>query len=415
MSLVPQGIEYRREQNDEEFHETSRRTFEVSYKIVLKMCSTSQIFPEIIISGIIPILHRLQEPMSVTKGNEELMAVVQRYCANLIRAMTGFENDTYGWREGYIMRYLLTKDSSDKMDQMTVNIPLLYQKHSSTLRKFEMKAKSWSKILEMLINSDDVTFYRFEDCTLALCSICVALGIKWTPHDPEHRLPMLSHPPSNLHKAVGISSSDSTNATESSSNHEENRVKLILDDGTIFTVEKDLLLESSPVFTAMFNGHFIESGQQQVLLPGVSKGAVTLLLDQIFMQRQANKLPNGVANGAISQQYDLATIFELFRLADRFLLEDVYERALNTLMTKCICPNSAPIIYAESVRLVTLRKSESSQMMGLSSYILMYVLTAENIRMPERCNAVRKIFDSVVPTHVVEDLKALIEFHMYKN
>lgn len=423
VSLMPQHSDYQTAASDDELRELSRRTFEVSYKILLKMASIFQLFPDLIVSGMIPILIRLQEPC--TPGSEDQAMVVRDYCANLINRLVGIENDTAGWREGFIMRSLLvnsTSLSAEKMDQMILNIPLLYQNHATTLRKFEMKAKSWTKILEMLVNADESSFYRFEDCALALCSICSALGVKWKPYRKGTQLPFLQFPKSrdviNQHVIMTLKDTvpEPVEMPAEVEQNEANMVKLCLDDGTTFSVNKDLLIQASPVFLAMFNGNFIEAGQQKVHLPNVSNTAVSLLLDQIFMLSQITDIDSNATSNDV--QYDLGVIFELFSMADRFLLEEVYERTLNTVVTKYICPQSAPLIYAESVKLMSLQKSGNDrEMLGdasLNLFILKYVLTAENIGISERCNGIRKMFDSVVPEHIVQDLKALIEHHMYK-
>lgn len=420
ISLMPQRVEYQSTQTDDEFRDLSRRSFEVSYKILLQMSSIYNIFPGIIVSGIIPILNRLEEPI-ITSNNSEMdeqVGIVQRYCTNLLTRMVGLENDTAGWREGFIMRTLLVNNSSltdDKMDQMVLNIPLLYEKHPSTLRKFEMKAKSWTKILDMLLNSDESSFYRFEDCALALCSICRALGIKWKAYGLGRELPLLFHVPPQLLLEAGIIKTKSEDDTNNYV-QDETTVELVLDDGSVLFVNKDLLVYASPVFSAMFNGHFVEAGEQKVHLPNISKNGVCLLINQIYMLN--NNLSSKSGNVLQQNECELETIFELFSLADRFLLEDIYEMALNTLITKYICPYSAPMIYAESVKLTSLQKfGKKKEMMGDSSlnlFILEYILTADGIRMSERCNAIRKTFDAVMPEHVVQDLKALIENYMYK-
>lgn len=418
ISVMPQRVEYQTTQTDDEFRDLSRRSFEVSYKILLQMSSIYNIFPEIIVSGIIPVLNRLEEPSQNSEMDNEQVGIVQRYCTNLLTRMVGLENDTAGWREGFIMRTLLVNNSSitdEKMDQMVLNIPLLYEKHPSTLRKFEMKAKSWTKILDMLLNSDESSFYRFEDCALALCSICRALGVKWKAHGLGRDLPLLFNVPPQLLLEAGvvrIFSKDDTNDYV----QDETTVQLVLDDGSVLFVNKDLLVFSSPVFLAMFNGHFVEAGEQKVHLPNISRNAVCLLINQIYMLGNNLSSDSGIA--LQQNECELATIFELFSLADRFLLEDIYEMALNTLITKYICPYSAPMIYAESVKLASLQKfGNKKKMMGdsnLNLFILEYILTAEGIQMSERCNAIRKTFDAVMPEHVVQDLKALIENYMYK-
>lgn len=418
VSLMPQRAQYEVVESDDEFRDLSRRTFEVSYKIILKMCSIIQIFPEMVVSGIIPVLHRLQEPMPITTLNTEAQAgVVQEYCSNLITRMVGLENDTAGWREGFIMRTLLVNNSAispNKMDQMVLNIPLLYEKHPAILRKFEMKAKSWSKILEMLVNSDDTSFYSFEDCSLALCSICNAIGVKWQALDAGKSVPTLLNVPSGESDAYKIVCTDDVITTRNNTGN----VLVGLDDGNTLLVTKDLLVNASPVFAAMFNGSFVEGFEQKVNLSNVSLNAACLLLNQLYLQGQATNLSSSTDNNC-HIQYDLSIIFEIFSLADRFLLDEIYERALNTLITKYICPNSAPMIYGESVKLLNLQKSSNRrQTLGdsnLNLFILKYILTAKGVRMSERCSAIRKVFETVMPDHVVRDLKLLIEHNMYKS
>lgn len=410
VSLMPQRVEYQKVETDEEFRELSRRTFEVSYKIILRMCSSILIFPKFIVSGIVPILHRLQEA-SPGENEKQQMAIVQEYCSNLITRMVGLENDA-GWREGFIMQTLLVNKLSislDKMNQTALNIPLLYEKHPGTLRKFEMKAKSWTKILDMLVNSDDTSFYTFEDCALALCSICRALGVKW-----KSKIAYQIRPLFNV--TSGANCSDVYKLVPKDTLVEDAlTVLLTLDDGNGILVNKDLLVNASPVFSAMFNGHFVEADENKVHLPNVSVTAVCLLIDQINMQMKSAKDTESCLGN--QNLHDMSTIFELLSLTDRFMLEEIYERALNTLITKYICPYSAPTIYAESVKLQSLNKSSTLALgdSGLNLYILKYILTADGIRMSERCNAVRKVFDTVEPEHVVRDLKALIEHNMYKS
>jgi hypothetical protein len=193
-----------------------------------------------------------------------------------------------------------------------------------------------------------------------------------------------------------------------------------LDDGYKLNIPKKFLTQASPVFSAMFDGHFLEAGRQRVNIRKTSLSALNALVTQIYQQslftssETEEKAQDSSSNDekplVTCDVYPLSTLFELLSLSDQFLLDNLYERTLNTLIGYYFCPHSAPRIYEESLKFGGLHKSDNhlSYNGNLTRLAIKYLLVGDDICFTLRCGAFWKIFDTVDPSNVVHMLKEIL-------
>lgn len=296
----------------------------------------------------------------------------------------------------------------------------MFRKNDHSLRSFEQKGSSWTRVFDLLAknkNYDDTSL--FQDCILTLSALSETIGMKYDVSEVSKRPTLIMKDDTNIGQILQFL--DSSN--EALTNFEnDGKVKITLDDGSLALLQKNILTDASPVFGAMFDGHFKEAGSQAVHIRNVSKESLKVLVLQLqilnnyqsLQQSDLNIMDLPVnSNAAPIDNLDLSTIFELISLSDQFLIETLYERTLNTLLSFYICPHSAPRIYQEAVKLSALWKPQSRLKgwdMDLTFVVLKYLLVGD-LTFTSRCGAFRKIFDSVPSDNVVGDLRALVEFY----
>lgn len=317
---------------------------------------------------------------------------------------------------GHLLRTLLISKSEEELTNVSLTIPLLYRTNDHILRNFESKGNSWTRMFELLAKSEDLPLSLFQDCILSLATLCDTIGMKYDVSD-IHRRPKLQrwNGTQNIDQVLQFlpHTTTTTDVEASTKNFEvEGKVKITLDDGSSALVLKHVLTEGSPVFSAMFDGHFKETGSQTVVIRDLSKESLKVLAEQLLIpcQTETEHVNNYVSN------LELSTLFELISLSDQFLLETVYERTLNTLLSCYICPFSAPRIYTEASKLSALSKPLAQLKgwdMDLTFVVLKYLLVGQ-MTFATRVGAFRKIFDSVPTPIVIGDIRALVEFYASK-
>jgi hypothetical protein len=406
VSLTPQKDNYDQAQGDEECTSLGRQSFSLAYRILNTMCLNINMFPDFLKNGTIVIVNRL---LAWDKLLEKLGGT--QSVRSLLDTLGGENNKTAGWRFGFLLRTLMISKSEEELNNISILVPLLFRKNDHVLRKFESQGHSWSRVFEMLSKSDDIGFSRFQDCIYSISKLCETIGMKWTDSDDAGNRPLLWKSQTGNMKELFAAEEESASMTPQRVHGQ--KVEVILDDGTHIKISKDILTQASPVFSAMFNGHFVEAGQQKVRIPDTSSDAIKSLTEQIFLQNQST---TGADHGnVLTMEYDmysLSTLFELVSLSDRFLLEGIYERTLNTLLRFYICPYSAPLIYEEAVKLSGLLKPHNVQggCFDLTFVVLKYLLVGD-LSMSCKCVAFRKIFETVSPSIVVGDMRALVEYY----
>jgi len=408
VSLTPQRDKYSEPNLDPECIALGRQSFSLAYRILNTMCLNINMFPDLLKNGTVTIVSRLLawDKLFDNVGNTQKIR-------DLLDTLGGVKNKTDGWREGFVLRTLMISKCEEEISQIAVAVPLLFRKNDLVLRKFEIQGQSWSRVFEMLVNIDDLSFSKFQDCILSVSKLCETLGMKWTEAEDARNRPLLWKPRTNCPSTDLVMPMD-----EESEGEKYQQVEIELDDGSQIQVLKEILTQASPVFAAMFDGHFVEAGEQKVRIQNTSKEAIMALVDQTYSEVQNSKTVNKQTSvipftSSIDRNvYTLSTLFELVSLSDRFLLPRVYEMTLNTLLRFYVCPYSAPMIYEEAVRLSGLLKPHSLEGWHLDlTYVTLKYLLVGDMSMSCKCAAFKKIFDCVSPTVVVGDMRALVEYY----
>jgi len=373
---------------DEECQSLGRKAFDLSFKLLKSICCSINVFGTLINTGSVSIIYRmssysLPDNVGITRkrriSENCCKMTFDTYCRKLMDALTGSLNETHGWREGFCMRTLLVSKNADELDRFALSIPLLYRNNDHAFRNFVAKGNILQRLFSLLTDFNDSS--KLQDCMLALSSISSTLGLKSdmlccgrkvcnTIVNCARRCPRIECP-----------------------------VKFVLDDELEVVADRKVL-SSSPVFSAMFSGYFKETDEQKVNLRGTSIEALTLLLIQ---------MENEVGGDQKVGIGEISVLFELMSLADQFLLEEIYEKATNTLINN-ICPYSASVTYAESVKWVHLWSSDrTGNRVDISKLILRYLLVNDKLSTNLRCSAFLKIFNCVDSSIIVSDLKELIK------
>lgn len=126
-------------------------------------------------------------------------------------------------------------------------------------------------------------------------------------------------------------------------NHSKNIITIKLDDGQIVIADRDFLIDKVDYFKAMLSGSFKEADQDCVRLRNVSYNALNFLLFLlIHSNNKQNKEPTFL-------DIDLATVLEVIKLTDSYLLENLTEWLTSCVECYMINKDSASQIYKWSI------------------------------------------------------------------
>ncbi|CAG7836409.1 unnamed protein product [Allacma fusca] len=304
-----------------------RMCFQRAFKIVSRMCSDISVFPVLIKTDVIPIIYRIlvYDLKSLSK-NDRIQDFLNDYSTTIMDSlvgMSGLKNETSGWRQGYFLSqccqgatHIKDKNSKssheaqlvyDDYTQAVLSIPLLYRQQCPIFRNFEERTKTWQVIFDLLTNIDDINVFQFQNCILALTCIAKTKGLKWLDAENASKRKLL-YPDVPLPEDLA----------------QEETVCFELDDGCKLNIPKKFLTQASPVFSAMFDGHFLEAGRQSVNIRKTSLSALNALVTQIYQQslfylseteeKAQDNNSNDEKPNVTCDDYPLSTLFELLSL-----------------------------------------------------------------------------------------------------
>ena len=136
----------------------------------------------------------------------------------------------------------------------------------------------------------------------------------------SHCVSSLSHLAAHLGVRVCCSSSLGQEAQEETQtcsyegSQLEQDLTLLCDDGTRVKVNKQIISDSCPVFSAMLTGSFTEAERETIRLPGTSGPALTCLLHFLY-GCEPDRCPQFRRSSGEPE-----TLLELVSLSDNYLL-----------------------------------------------------------------------------------------------
>ncbi|GMT29971.1 hypothetical protein PFISCL1PPCAC_21268, partial [Pristionchus fissidentatus] len=140
-----------------------------------------------------------------------------------------------------------------------------------------------------------------------------------------------------IHKTAGVRKPKSADCTTPQEGH--NNVVLVV-DGKKLHLSKDYLAIYSPVFSAMFFGHFTEKNKNEIELKGVKYEEFVDVLNMIY---------------PTSHEVNGDNFRHILNLADRFQIECASERVEKFLMATKMFRNPEKLVFADEFRLTLLR------------------------------------------------------------
>ena len=178
----------------------------------------------------------------------------------------------------------------------------------------------------------------------------------------------------------------------------EQDLTLVCDDGTRVKVNKEVISDSCPVFSAMLTGSFTEAERETIRLPGTSGPALSCLLHFLY----------GCLPGCCPQWRDLAgdTLLELVSLSDKYLLSELHLSVCHSIIRHSASPRHATQIYRAALQNnypVLCAGREASLALSIVSFLLV-----GGIKTEDRVVLVRNIVSSDLSQHLLDDIGKIL-------
>ena len=180
----------------------------------------------------------------------------------------------------------------------------------------------------------------------------------------------------------------------------EQDLTLVCDDGTRVKVNKEVISDSCPVFSAMLTGSFTEAERETIRLPGTSGPALSCLLHFLY-GCQPDLCPQFRRS---SGQPD--TLLELVSLSDKYLLSQLNLSVCHSIIRHSGSPQHVTQIYRAALQNnypVLCAGREASLALSIVSFILVGGIETE-----VRVQLVRNIVSSDLSQHLLDDIGKIL-------
>ena len=182
----------------------------------------------------------------------------------------------------------------------------------------------------------------------------------------------------------------------------EQDLSLVCDDGTRVRVNKQIISDSCPVFSAMLTGSFTEAERETIRLPGTSGPALTCLLHFLY----------GCQPGCCPQWRDLAgdTLLELVSLSDKYLLSELHLSVCHSIIRHSASPSHLTNIYRAALQNnspVLCAGREAGQSVSLAVSVVNFLLVG-HMTAQHRAGLVRQVVSSDLAQHLLDDISKIL-------
>ena len=180
----------------------------------------------------------------------------------------------------------------------------------------------------------------------------------------------------------------------------EQDLSLVCDDGTRVRVNKQIISDSCPVFSAMLTGSFTEAERETIRLPGTSGPALTCLLHFLY-GCQPERCPQFRRSSAEPE-----TLLELVSLSDKYLLTELNLSVSHSIIRHSASPRHATQIYRAALQNnypVLCAGREAALALSIVSFILV-----GHIKTEDRVELIRNIVSSDLSQHLLDDIGKIL-------
>lgn len=188
-------------------------------------------------------------------------------------------------------------------------------------------------------------------------------------------------------------------ATNKSCKYETSEVEkdteMILDDGQIIGVNKNIMCESSGVFGAMLSGQFAESSQKQVKLQETGFEALKCLVHYLYGCRWCSSISNMPPK----------VLLELTSLTDKYLLSDFNQSVSCEIVKRCMKLDQVVDIYEASLQHEYLVKGTNE---SLNVCAIAYILVGDDIKHETRAQVFDQLVKSKMSSDFIDDVSRTI-------
>lgn len=336
----------------------------------------------------------------ITEGLPSILQRMRIICETLpevsldLTTLMSFVSGKTSIRKSKLNNYL--SSCTEKVDKVKVatSLPILYP----CSVKFNWFGNCSQALISALKNQEELSLFDLENTFLSVISMCNFLSLKW---DSLHEsMQAVTLPNVHISNAESLIQEHPSHTT----------VTFVLDDGSELHVEKQLLVDTSPVFEAMLDGNFYEAKVGRIRLTEVSKESITAFIEQVqvsLMRRQS--LGEESDKDDEESAYSLDLLLDILSLFHRYMFFGLYNRAVNTILGKRLSPETIlPIYILLNKRPQYPSDTKNPDALPLKGMTMLYFLTTQDINLLRKVSILKGLFKAC-PESLLSDLELIFD------